>query len=433
MSALEIVTWCVDALFLIALAGLLALACSFLALTVLHYRHRARGLAAEAALMETALPDALPPVLVQVPCYNEGKLIERILASLGALDWPKDRLAIQVIDQSDDGTTELARAAAAALQKSGIAAEVIFRPVREGFKAGALAEGLEKSDAPFVAVFDVDYVVQPDFLKRAMRALLADERLGFVQARIDYANAERNWLTRAQRLILDVHFAVEQPARAWAGLPVQFDGTGGVWRRAAIAEAGGWDGGALSEDLDLSMRTQIAGWRGHHLLDTVVTGVLPEALGPWRTQQGRWSKGFMQVTVKLLPAIWRAPWPLGTRLAATLQSALAAFYPLLAVAVAAGAIGLALHREVVPGLLVAPGLLAAVGLAAVLGVTSTGHRLLGRGGAGRYLSRLASLPPLYLYLAFANTKGVIEALLGRASAFARTPKKGVADPAPETD
>ncbi|MDH3234199.1 MAG: glycosyltransferase [Alphaproteobacteria bacterium] len=433
MDALEIVTWFVDGILILAIVGLTALACSFLSLTVLHYRHRTRGLAEEAALMEAALPDELPSVLVQVPCYNEGRLIERSLASLGELDWPKDRLAIQVIDQSDDGTTEIARAAAAALRKKGVMAEVIFRPVREGFKAGALAEGLEKSDAPFVAVFDVDYAAPPDFLKRCMRAMFADERLGFVQARIEYYNAERNWLTRAQRIVLDAHYVVEQASKSWAGLPFQFDGSGGIWRRAAIEEAGGWDGKTLSEDLDLSFRTYLKGWRGRYLLNTLVRGEMPEDLRDWQVQQSRWSKGYMEVTVNLIPAIWRAPWSFGVRLAATLHVGLAAFHPLLITALLAGITSLALHRALVPELLIAPGILVVLGILAIVGLTLPGHRLLGRGGIGSYLVRMAQVPPLYLYLAFANTKGVIDALRGRASAFRRTPKKGANGPAPETD
>ncbi|HUT48480.1 MAG TPA: glycosyltransferase [Alphaproteobacteria bacterium] len=433
MSALQIITWCVDGIVILAIAGLTMLACSFLHLVALHYRRRARGIADEAALMDTDLPAALPRVLIQVPCYNEGKLIERVLASLGGLDWPKDRLAIQVIDQSDDGTTDMARAAAAALAKTGIKADVIFRSVREGFKAGALREGLEKSDAPFVAVFDVDFIAPRDFLKRCMRAMLADERLGFVQARIEFENAEHNWLTRAQRLVLDAHCAVEQASRSWAGLPFQFDGSGGIWRRAAIDEAGGWDGKTLSEDLDLSYRTYLKGWRGRYLLSATVSGEMPEALGDWRVQQSRWSKGYMEVTVKLLPAIWRSSWSFGARIAATLHVGLAAFHPLLITALVAGAVSLALHRELVPELLIAPGLLLAVGILAIVGMTFPGHRLFARGGIGSYLVRIGHVPPLYVYLAFANTRGVIDALRGRASAFTRTPKKGANDPAPEID
>jgi len=435
MTFWQLISVIVDGVFTVAIAGLIVLAGSFLHLVVLHYRHRKRGLADEAALMASPLPAAskLPSVLVQVPCYNEGRMIERILASLGELDWPKNRLTIQVIDQSDDGTTEIAKAAVAGLKDKGVTAEFIFRPVRVGFKAGALAEGLEKSNAAFVAVFDVDFIAPPDFLKRCMRAMLADDKLAFVQSRLDFANANRNWLTRAQRLILDAHYAVEQASRSWAGLPFQFDGTGGIWRRAAIDDVGGWDGKTLSEDLDLSFRVYLKGWRGRYLLNTTVTGEMPEALGDWQTQQNRWSKGFMQVTIKLLPPIWRASWPVGAKLAATLHIGLAAFHPLAMVGVVTAAIGIAVHRSVVPELLIAPGLLLLVGLTAIVGVTFPGHRLLRGGGVASFVSRFASLPPLFVYLAFANTKGVIEAVLGRASAFVRTPKKGANDPTPETD
>ena len=266
-----------------------------------------------------------------------------------------------------------------------------------------------------------------------MRAMLADEKLAFVQARLDFDNADRNWLTRAQRLILDAHYVVEQAGRSWAGLPFQFDGTGGIWRRAAIEDAGGWDGKTLSEDLDLSFRVYLNGWRGRYLLNTTVIGEMPEALGDWQTQQNRWSKGFMEVTVKLLPPIWRSKWRFGAKLAATLHIGLAAFHPLAMTAVVTGAISFAFHQALVPGLLIAPAALLAVGLTAIVGMTYPGQRLLRGAGVGTFLVRFASLPPLFVYLAFANTKGVIEAMLGRASAFVRTPKKGANGPAPETD
>jgi cellulose synthase/poly-beta-1,6-N-acetylglucosamine synthase-like glycosyltransferase len=282
-------------------------------------------------------------------------------------------------------------------------------------------------------VFDVDYTVPADFLKRAMRAMLADDRLGFVQARIEFTNAERNWLTRAQRLVLDAHYAVEQASRSWAGLPFQFDGSGGIWRRTAIEAAGGWDGKTLSEDLDLSFRAALKGWRGRYLLDTTVCAEMPEDLRAWQVQQSRWSKGYMQVTLKLIPAIWREPWRFGVRLLAMLQVGLAAFHPLLIAAIVTGLASLALHGGFVLALLIPPVVLVLLGLAAVVGLTYPGHRLFGRGSVSRYLGRIALVPPLYVYLAFANVRGVIDALRGRAGDFARTPKKGANDPAPEID
>jgi cellulose synthase/poly-beta-1,6-N-acetylglucosamine synthase-like glycosyltransferase len=434
MTILEIITAIVDVVLTTAVLGLIAVAASLLYLVALHYRHRKRGLAEEAALMAAAPPAALPEVLVQIPAFNEGAVLKRALSAAAALDWPREKLTIQLLDDSTDGTTRIAREAVAALAADGVKATLLHREARAGFKAGALAEGLAQSEAPFVAVLDVDHAPPPDFLKRCVPVMLADEKIGFVQARIEFVNSERNWLTRAQRLTLDAHCAIEQAGRCWAGLPFQFDGTGGVWRRQAIDEAGGWQGNTLSEDVDLSYRAYLAGWRGQYLLGTLVEAEMPETLGDWQTQQNRWSKGFTEVGVKLLSRIWRAPWPFGRRLASTVHVGLAAFYPLLMVALVTGALSLALHGAVlIPALLAAPALLLVLTPVTIVGMTYPGYRLLGRGGLGGYLACIASLPPLYIYLAFANTKGVIEALAGRATAFARTPKKGASEPAPETD
>ncbi|MBS0519668.1 MAG: glycosyltransferase, partial [Proteobacteria bacterium] len=187
-----------------------------------------------------ALPEDLPRVLVQIPVYNEPVVVERAVKAAGALDWPRDRLKIQLLDDSTDLTSDIAHHAIARLQKQGIDAEHVRRRNRSGFKAGALAAGMALCDAPYVAVFDADFVPPPDWLKRAMAALLAAPKAAFVQTRIEWGNGARNWLTRAQRLMQDAHFAVEQDVRARRGVPFQFNGTGGIWRRAAIEDAGGW-------------------------------------------------------------------------------------------------------------------------------------------------------------------------------------------------
>jgi cellulose synthase/poly-beta-1,6-N-acetylglucosamine synthase-like glycosyltransferase len=225
-------------------------------------RHRA-GLAAEAELLAAPLPpaEALPSVLVQLPTYNEGALISRICAAVAELDWPRDRLKVQILDDSTDGSEVEAERAVAFLRAQGIEAVLPRRTVRQGFKAGALAQGLRLSDEPFVVVFDADYIPPSDFLKSCMRPLIADGRLAFVQARCDFLNGDENALTRAQQRILDAHYAVEQPARSWSGQILPFNGTCGIWRRAAIADAGGWQGDTLAEDMDLSFRVQLKGWR----------------------------------------------------------------------------------------------------------------------------------------------------------------------------
>ena len=203
----------------------------------------------ELAPSETATPELLaelPHVLVQIPVFNEPLVVDRVLAAAAAIDWPREKLTIQLLDDSTDITSDIAVHAVARLRRDGIDVAHLRRTDRHGFKAGALAEGLAVCDAPYVAVFDADFLPQPGWLRGAMAALLAEPRAAFVQTRIEWGNGDRNWLTRAQRLMQDAHFAVEQDVRARRGLPFQFNGTGGIWRRAAVEEAGGWSHDTLS-------------------------------------------------------------------------------------------------------------------------------------------------------------------------------------------
>ena len=229
-----------------------------------------------------ALPrdDLLPKVLVQLPLYNEGALVERALASIAALDWPQDRLVIQVLDDSNDGSLAESQRAVDRLRRRGGRVTLHHRACRDGFKAGALAAGLARCDAPFVAVFDADFMPTPDFLRRTLSLLLADSGLGHVQARWLHANRTHSRLTRAQARLLDGHFLVEQEVRQRLGLPIPFNGTCGVWRSAAIHGAGGWSGDTLTEDLDLSLRARFAGWRSAYLCDLGVPGEVPSKPPP---------------------------------------------------------------------------------------------------------------------------------------------------------
>ena len=275
------------------------------------------------------LPDeVLPDVLVQCPVRDEGPLALRVAAAAARLDWPRHKLEIQVLD---DGTAEYhenLKAEILGAVPEGVRVSVLRRGERTGFKAGNLAFGLKHSEAPFVAVFDADFEPAPDFLRRTVPALIADSGLCFAQARWTHANRERNWLTRAQGLLLDAHFAVEQEARSRAGLPISFNGTAGVWRREAMESAGGWHGDTLTEDLDLSMRCAMKGWRGAFLADVEVPGELPETAAAWRAQQARWTKGHAQCARKLLPQVWASRMPLWLKTAMTLQMCQFAFYSL---------------------------------------------------------------------------------------------------------
>ena len=281
------------------------------------------------------LPDELPHVLVQIPVYNEPLVVERALVAAAALDWPRDRLTIQLLDDSTDITSDIAVHAVARLRRDGVDVAHVRRADRSGFKAGALAAGLALCDAPYVAVFDADFVPPSDWLRGAMAAMLAEPKAAFVQTRIEWGNGERNWLTRAQRLMQDAHFAVEQDIRARRGVPFQFNGTGGIWRRAAVEEAGGWSHDTLSEDLDLVLRTHLKGWRGVFLMEPHVVGELPSKLDDFSAQQSRWSKGFVQVARKLLGPIWNSDWSGEAKFTTTVALGQQLIFPVLAVGIVA--------------------------------------------------------------------------------------------------
>ena len=372
------------------------------------------------------LSDAdLPRVLVQIPVYNEPLVVERALQSAGSLDWPHDRLKIQLLDDSTDLTSDIAVHAVARLRKQGIDTDHIRRTDRTGFKAGALEAGMALCDAPYVAVFDADFVAPPDWLRRAMAAMLANPRAAFVQTRIEWGNGGRNWLTRAQRLMQDAHFAVEQDVRARRGLPFQFNGTGGIWRRAAVEEAGGWSHDTLSEDLDLVLRTSLKGWTGVFTMEPHVIGELPQRLEDFGAQQSRWSKGFVQVARKLLPQIWNADWTDEAKLGTTVALGQQLIFPALAAGAVALIASIVGHGELI-GLFRFLLWLWLIGMLAVLiGMTWGAYQRLRRGNIVQYLATAASVPALIVYLALANAGAIIGAAFGKKTEFNRTPKTGI--------
>lgn len=370
------------------------------------------------------LPDELPQVLVQIPVYNEPMVVERAVKAAGMLDWPRDRLKIQLLDDSTDLTSDITRHAVARLRSEGIDADHVRRRDRAGFKAGALAAGMALCDAPYVAVFDADFVPPADWLRRAMAALLAAPRAAFVQTRIEWGNGDRNWLTRAQRLMQDAHFAVEQDVRARRGVPFQFNGTGGIWRRVAVDDAGGWSHDTLSEDLDLVLRTHLAGWSGVFLMEPHVTGELPRQLADFGAQQSRWSKGFAQVARKLLLPVWRSNWSTEAKLVTTAALGQQLIFPVLAVGIAALILSIIGHGQLLPvfGALLWVWLVLVV--AVLVGMTWGAYHRLKRGDVLGYLATAAMVPALIVYLAVANAGAIVAAGLGRKTEFKRTPKTG---------
>lgn len=251
-------------------------------------------------------PERWPPVLVQLPVYNEALVVERLIEAAGRLRYPGP-LEIQVLDDSTDHTQALVARALARLAERGLRVQHRRRSSREGYKAGALAHGLHHSSAELVAIFDADFLPPEDFLERTVPRLLADARLGMVQARWAHHNREHSLLTRAQAVFLDGHFGIEHRARDFLGLYFNFNGTAGVWRRAAIEDAGGWSHDTLTEDLDLSYRAQLAGWRFAYLDGLEVPAELPESWSAFRAQQSRWVRGGVETWRKLMPRLWRHP------------------------------------------------------------------------------------------------------------------------------
>jgi cellulose synthase/poly-beta-1,6-N-acetylglucosamine synthase-like glycosyltransferase len=247
-----------------------------------------------------------PTVAVQLPIYNERHVVERLLNAVARLDYPHDRLVIQVLDDSTDETSDLIARKVKRLKWRGLNVQHIHRSDRAGFKAGALAYGLERANTEFVVVFDADFLPQRDFLIKTIPHLVADPRLGMVQARWGHLNAFDNALTLGQTLALDGHFVVEQTARSRAGWLLNFSGSGGVWRTTCIREAGGWRATTLTEDLDLSYRAQLAGWRFLYVPDVVVPAQLPPQMAAYKRQQARWAQGSTQTLVTMLRPLWQA-------------------------------------------------------------------------------------------------------------------------------
>ncbi len=281
-------------LYTLTVLGLSVYALQSLLLTILYFKHRH-----DITPMAVIAEDAWPRVTVQLPIFNEMYVVERLIDAAAALDYPRDRLQVQVLDDSTDETTALAEARAAQHRKEGVDVRVLHRTDRAGFKAGALAWGLAQTDAEFLAVFDADFQPRPDWLRRIIPAMLARPDVGMGQTRWSHLNEEYSPLTRVESLALDGHFVVEQTARSRSGLLINFNGSGGVWRRACIEAAGGWQADTMTEDMDLSYRAQLAGWRNLYLPEVDAPAELPAQMEAFKKQQARWAEGSAQCVRKL--------------------------------------------------------------------------------------------------------------------------------------
>jgi cellulose synthase/poly-beta-1,6-N-acetylglucosamine synthase-like glycosyltransferase len=367
--------------------------------------------------------DELPRITVQLPLYNELYVAERIIDACAALDYPADRLEIQVLDDSTDETTAAVAARVAHHRALGVDVIHIRRADRTGYKAGALEKGLAAAKGDLVAVFDADFVPRPDCLRR-MVDHFSDDRVGMVQMRWSHINRDYSLLTKVQAIMLDGHFVVEQAARNRSGAFFNFNGTAGMWRRDAIEWSGGWQHDTLTEDTDLSFRAQLCGWKFVYLLDDDVPSELPVEMNAFKAQQRRWAKGLIEVAIKLMPRVWRDP-----RL--SFAERLELFFRLTGNVAAPLIIALAALN--LPVLIVRynQGLFQLLTLDAPILLFSTASVALFYGAGQVYLyptswkRRMLYLPlvmALGIGLSFSNAQAVLEALFGIKTSFVRTPK-----------
>ncbi|MHC5026840.1 MAG: cellulose synthase family protein [Planctomycetota bacterium] len=368
--------------------------------------------------------DELPRVTIQLPMFNEPNVAQRLVEAAAAIDYPHDRMQIQVLDDSTDDTTAIVGECCRRLAETGIDIEHLHRTDRVGYKAGALGVGLASATGDLVAVFDADFLPPTDFLDNTVHHF-TDESIGMVQTRWSHLNRDESMLTRIQAMSLDAHFLIEQQARAATGRWFNFNGTAGIWRRVCIDEAGGWEHDTLTEDTDLSYRAQLAGWRFRFLPQVTCPAELPPTIGALLGQQHRWNKGLVQTAIKLLPRILTSRASLGTKVEAWFH--LTAPLPYVFI--------LLLALIALPALFVHLPVYGAVGLTAlgagfaclVLGTMAacTFYIVSQRRQGLGILATLALLPVLMAIgvgLSVINTKAVLEALFGNKSPFVRTPK-----------
>jgi cellulose synthase/poly-beta-1,6-N-acetylglucosamine synthase-like glycosyltransferase len=386
-------------------------------LVYLYYKHRKNRTTEPAAYFEI-----LPRITVQLPIFNEQYVVERLLEAVCKLNYPREKLDIQVLDDSTDETVEVARGLVERYAALGNPISYLHRTNRHGFKAGALAEGMLSAKGEFIAIFDADFTPPEDFLLQTIH----HPKIGMVQTRWTHLNRNYSFLTEVEAILLDGHFVLEHSGRARTGLFFNFNGTAGMWRRVAIEEAGGWQHDTLTEDTDLSYRAQLKGWKFIYLQDVECPAELPVEMTAFKTQQARWAKGLMQTGKKILPRVLSSDAPFHTKVEAWYHLTANISYPLM----------IMLSVLLLPAMIIRfyQGWFQMLYIDLPLFMASTfsissfylvSQRELFPRTWPRALIYLPFLMALGIGLTITNTKAVIEALIGKQSAFARTPKYSV--------
>jgi len=365
--------------------------------------------------------EVLPYVTIQLPMFNERYVASRLLDAISKIDYPSDRFEIQILDDSTDDTTEIVGAKAAELEAMGLSVFLIHRTNRTGYKAGALENGLKTARGEFIVVFDADFNPGPDVLQKTIH-YFTDNKIGMVQMRWGHINRRYSMLTRIQSLMLDGHFVIEHDARFRSGRFFNFNGTAGIWRRSAISDAGGWEHDTLTEDMDLSYRAQLRGWKFVYLTSVETPAEIPVEMASFKSQQHRWAKGSIQVAKKMLPIILKSDVPFKVKTEAFFHLTNNLAYPLM----------------ILLALLLLPNLLLRtehgirevflIDLPLFFGTTASiatfyvvAHRSL-YGGFWRAFAKVPMLMSLGIGLSINNAKAVIEGLIGHETEFVRTAK-----------
>jgi cellulose synthase/poly-beta-1,6-N-acetylglucosamine synthase-like glycosyltransferase len=364
----------------------------------------------------------LPSVTVQLPIFNEQYVVDRLLQAICRLDYPREKLDIQLLDDSTDETVDVARALVEHYVAHGHPVSYIHRTNREGYKAGALQEGLKTATGEFVAIFDADFVPPPDFLVRTIHHF-TDPKIGMVQTRWTHINRHYSFLTEVEAILLDGHFVLEHSGRARHDVFFNFNGTAGIWRRQAIEEAGGWQHDTLTEDTDLSYRAQLKGWKFIYRQDIECPAELPIEMTAFKTQQARWAKGLIQTGKKILPRVLKSDQPFRVKLEACYHLTANLSYPLMVIlsVLLLPAMVIRFYQGWFQMLYIDIPLF----LASTFSISSfylVSQRELFPKTWPRALLYLPFLMALGIGLTVTNTLAVLEALVGKKSAFARTPK-----------
>jgi cellulose synthase/poly-beta-1,6-N-acetylglucosamine synthase-like glycosyltransferase len=364
-------------------------------------------------------------VTIQLPLYNEQYVVERLINATCEIDYPKDKLEIQVLDDSTDETVQIAQEIVKTKQAEGFNIQHIRRNSREGFKAGALKEGLKIAQGDYIAIFDADFIPRKDFLKKTL-SFFSSDQVGMVQTRWEHLNGNTSLLTRAQALALDGHFVIEQSVRNRAGFFINFNGTGGVWRKSCIEDAGNWHADTLTEDLDLSYRAQMNGWQFIFLKDFTSPAELPSEINALKSQQFRWTKGAIETAKKILPKLWKSNAPLRVKLQGTFHLTNNFIFPFILLAAILNVPLIFVKNSGAHELY-----FAMMSVFVLAFMSSFLFYLYSQKEIHPDWRKRIALFPLFLAgsmgFALNNSRAVFEGLLNRKSEFVRTPKYKIVD------